>query len=80
MVVEQLDKYIEVIKKSIDKGQQKQLISQMRYFCKEHPEENIDYYCKENKEFMCHICVFQKDITKKTAFVCNKTDLVQHSS
>ena len=80
MVSDQVDKYIEIIKRSNEAGQKKQMLKQQRFYCKSHPDEIINYYCHESKEFLCHICVFDRDISKKTAIICQKHDLIEHSN
>lgn len=80
MITDQIDKYLEIIKQSNEIGQKRQMLAQQRFFCKNHPDEIINYYCKESKEFLCHICMFNREITKQTSFLCQKAHIIDHSN
>lgn len=50
-----------------------------KFYCKTHDKKKIKYFCHENNEFMCSVCIYEKDASKHSAFSCTESDITEHT-
>lgn len=74
--------YDEAFKKGHESAlaENKNLIKQRAlFYCTIHETKDVEFFCEKNREFICYQCMFDREITKKTALPCTEEDIISHA-
>ena len=74
-----LKMYFKVIENTCKKRQKKFEVEKKIFCCKYHPNKEIEFFCIKKKEFMCSLCIYEKEVNKDTAQICLEDDIIKHA-